>query len=133
MSSECYIRRELDLERLGIPARDGTAVEQDHRKIWQIFADNYFLFHGTPTGMWLNHELHDVFGVREQLTSRSAMRIYDLITDKLTSPAFRPRALYERFNIEVLTTTDTATSRLRTPQSHPSIGVEWTYSANFPA
>jgi glucuronate isomerase len=102
----------IRLEELGIPARDGTAVEQDHRVIWQRFADNYYLFRGTPTGMWLNHELYDVFGVREVLNSASAMRIYELIEEKLALPEFRPRALFERFNIEVLTTTDPATSSL---------------------
>lgn len=102
----------IALERLGIAEKNGGAVEKDHRRIWQLFADHHYLFRGTPTGMWLNHELHDVFGVREQLNSASAMRIYDLIAEKLTLPEFRPRALYERFNIEVLTTTDPATSTL---------------------
>lgn len=102
----------IPLERLGIPSRDGSEVEKDHRRIWQLFADNYYLFRGTPTGMWLNHELYDVFGVREQLTGDSAMRIYELIEERLTQPEFRPRALFERFNIEVLTTTDPATSQL---------------------
>lgn len=107
----------IQLEQLGIPSLDGTRVEQDHRRIWQIFADHYYLFRGTPTGMWLTHELYDVFGVREQLNSDSAMRIYDLIAEKLALPEFRPRALYERFNIEVLTTTDPATSRLEHHQA----------------
>lgn len=102
----------IGLEQLGIPARDGTPVEQDHRRIWQTFADNYHLFRGTPTGMWLTHELHDVFGVREKLTPASAQAIYDHIEACLTKPEFRPRALYERFNIEALCTTDPATSRL---------------------
>src|SRR5262245_49503967 len=102
----------IGLDQVGIAARDGGLVENDHRKIWQLFADHYYLFRGTPTGMWLNHELYDVFGVREQLTSASAMRIYDLIEEQLTQPEFRPRALFEHFNIEVLTTTDPATSRL---------------------
>lgn len=106
----------IALERLGIPARDGSAVETNHRRIWQLFADHYYLFRGTPTGMWLNHELYDVFGVREQLNSGSAMRIYELIEEKLASPEFRPRALYERFNIEVLCTTDPASSRLEEHQ-----------------
>jgi glucuronate isomerase len=102
----------IGLENLGIPTRDASKVDTDHRRIWQLFADHYYLFRGTPTGMWLNHELYDVFGVREQLNSASAMRIYDLIEEKLALPEFRPRALYERFNIEVLTTTDPATSTL---------------------
>jgi glucuronate isomerase len=102
----------VGLEQLGLPARDGTPVEQDHRKIWQTFADHYYLFRGTPTGMWLTHELADVFGVEEKLTPESAQRIYDQIAAKLAAPEFRPRALYERFNIEVLCTTDPATSTL---------------------
>ena len=102
----------VPLEQLGIAARDGTPVEQDHRRVWQTFADHYYLFRGTPTGMWLAHELYDVFGVREKLTSESAQRIYDRIEACLAAPEFRPRALYERFNIEVLCTTDPATSDL---------------------
>ena len=101
----------IALERLGLPDREGTA-ETDHRRIWQLFADNYYLFRGTPTGMWLDDELYDVFGVREKLNSASAQRIYDQIADCLTKPEFRPRAMYERFNIEVLCTTDPATSTL---------------------
>lgn len=107
----------IALERLGIPARDGSESELDHRKIWQLFADHYYLFRGTPTGMWLNHELYDVFGVREQLNGASATRIYELIEEKLTLPEFRPRALFERFNIEALTTTDPANSRLEHHQA----------------
>lgn len=102
----------IGLEQLGLPARDGAPVEQDHRKIWQTFADHYYLFRGTPTGMWLTHELADVFEVQEKLTSASAQRIYDQIAAKLATPEFRPRALYARFNIEVLCTTDAATSTL---------------------
>lgn len=114
----------IPLEKLGIPARDGTPVEQDHRRIWQTFADHYYLFRGTPTGMWLDDELYAVFGVREQLHSGSAMRIYDHIAEQLTKPEFRPRALYTRFNIEVLTTTDAATSRLEHHQAIQASG--WT-------
>ena len=102
----------IPLEKIGIPPkgdiRSGPAVEQDHRKIWQLFADHFYLFLGTPTGTWLNHELRDVFGVTQKLTSETAMDIYDQISDCLQKPEFRPRALYERFNIEVLTTTDAA-------------------------
>ena len=62
------------LEDLGIPARDGTAVEGDPRRIWQRVADHWHLFRGTPTGVWMAHELHELFGVREKLSSASAMR-----------------------------------------------------------
>lgn len=102
----------IALERLGVPTRDGSAVEQDHRKIWQLFADHYYLFAGTPSQAWLDHEFDDLFGVTEKLTAASAQRIYDHILDRLGWPEFRPRALFQRFNIEVLTTTDGASDTL---------------------
>lgn len=114
--------RGIGLETLGIPRLDGEPVESDHRKIWQIFADHFYLFRGTPTGMWLTDELQDVFGIREKLTGATAQTIYDQIADQLASPAFRPRALYERFNIEVLSTTDPATSRLDMHQTIKNSG-----------
>lgn len=105
--------RGVPMESLGIPTRDGAAVERDPRRIWQTFANHAYLFRGTPTGAWLAHELHDVFGVRQKLTSRTAPAIYEEIAEKLEMPEFRPRALFERFNIEVLTTTDSATDTLQ--------------------
>jgi len=102
----------IPLEKLGIPRQDGGPVETDPRKIWQIFADNFYLFRGTPTGAWLTHEFLDVFGVEEKLTGESAQDIYDQIAGKLAQPDFTPRCLYEQFNIEVLCTTDAATDRL---------------------
>ena len=102
----------VPLEDLGIPRVDGGPVEKDHRKIWQIFADHFHLFRGTPTAAWLAHELSLIFGVEEKLTSKSAQSIYDQVSEKLTLPEFRPRALFKRFNVEVLCTTDAATEPL---------------------
>lgn len=102
----------IALESLGVPRADGGEVESDHRKIWQTFADNFFLFRGTPTGMWLANELNDVFGVTDKLNSANAQKIYDQIADCLTQPEFRPRRLFERFNIEILATTDAAADTL---------------------
>src|SRR5690554_1394098 len=102
----------IRLEALGIPTRDGTEVEQDPRAIWQIFAEHWYLFRGTPTGAWLDHEFHEVFGIRQKLGGDTAQEIYDEIAEKLTLPEFMPRALFEQFNIEVLTTTDAATDSL---------------------
>ncbi len=103
----------ISMESLGVPAADGTAVEKDHRVIWQRFADHYFLFAGTPTGTWLDHEFYEVFGIRERLDSGSAMRIYDRILERLLTPEFLPRALFDCFGIEVLTTTDGAADTLQ--------------------
>ncbi len=102
----------VPLEALGIPTVDGSTVERNARRIWRVFASHYYLFRGTPTGIWLDHELHDVFGVRVKLTGETADRVYDEIAEKLVSAEFRPRALFERFNIEVLATTDAATDPL---------------------
>jgi glucuronate isomerase len=104
----------IPMESLGVP-RSGNAtgpLESDHRRIWQVFADNFFLFRLTPTGQWINQELHDVFHVEENLTSESAQRIYDLLVSLLAKAEFRPRALFHRFNIEILFTTDAATDPL---------------------
>jgi glucuronate isomerase len=104
----------IPLEALGVPRQDGKKegkkegqnVEQDPRKIWRLFAQSWHLFRGTPTRIWFSHALHDVFGVRERLSADSADRIFDRISDCLGRPEFRPRALFERFGIEVLATTE---------------------------
>lgn len=108
-----YITRMLHsqgvaMESLGISRRDGSPVEADPRKVWQLFADHWYLFQGTPTGYWLDYEFHELFGVRTRLTTATASRVYDQIAERLESPEFLPRALFERFNIEVLATTDAA-------------------------
>jgi len=102
----------ISLEQLGIARRDGQAIEHDHRRIWQLFAEHFYLFRGTPTGIWLRDELRDIFGIEEKLSGISAQHIYDQIVERLASPAFRPRALFERFNIQTLCTTDAATDPL---------------------
>ncbi|HTY36766.1 MAG TPA: glucuronate isomerase [Bacteroidota bacterium] len=102
----------IPLESLGIPALDGSRGEVDARKIWKLFGDHYYLFRGTPTGAWLNHEFSVVFGIKQRFSGATAMAIYDEIQAKLKTPKFRPRALFDRFNIEVLSTTDAATDTL---------------------
>jgi glucuronate isomerase len=108
----------VPLEALGIPRQDGVredfggAVETDHRKIWQTFADHFYLFRGTPSGVWLAHELYEVFGVKQKLAGATAQAIYDELVDKLVRPEYRPRALFDRFKIEVLCTTDGASDSL---------------------
>ena len=102
----------VPIERLGVATRDGTPAESDPRKAWQLFADHWKLFRGTPTAAWLGYELYQVFGVRTKLSGDAAQKIYDEIAEKLASPEFRPRALFERFKVEVLATTDAATDPL---------------------
>lgn len=96
----------VPLEALGVPRRDGGPVEIDGRAIWRLFARHFPLFRGTPTRIWFEHALEQVFGIDERLTDRNADRIYDRIADALPRPELRPRALYDRFNIEAIATTD---------------------------
>lgn len=102
----------IPLEALGIPAIDGSKVEKDPRKIWQIFADNFFLFRGTPSSLWLAYVFSVIFEIKEKLTSENAQKIYNQLQEKIDSPEFLPRNLFERFNIEVLSTTDAASDNL---------------------
>lgn len=102
----------IALEKLGIPRKDGAPVEKDHRKIWQTVCDHWYLFRGTPTSLWLREELRSTFGIEEKLNSTNAQSIYDTIVAQLQCSEFQPRALFERFHIEVLATTDAATSEL---------------------
>ncbi len=96
----------IALEDLGIAPLRGGARPRPPREIWRLFAIHYPLFRGTPSRLWLDHALHGVFGVEERLSAASADRIYDRIDACLTEPAFRPRALFDRFDIELLATTE---------------------------
>ena len=110
----------IALESLGIqPVPDAPASnaapeeERDHRVIWQTVCDHWHLFRATPTGVWIRDEVADVFDIKLKLNSANAGIIYDAIAEKLKSEAFRPRALFDRFNIEALATTDAATDSLQ--------------------
>jgi len=98
----------IKLEALGLKPLDGSACETDHRKIWRTFAEHYYVFRGTPSQVWLNHTFATVFGLDQRLTADSADYYYDVIAQKLALPEFRPRALFKRFNIEVIATTEGA-------------------------
>jgi glucuronate isomerase len=96
----------ISLESLGIPQLDGKEYA-DPREVWRIFAKNYFLFRGTPTRLWFDYALEHQFGLTKRLSAANADEYYDIIAARLQTPEFRPRALFEKFNIEVLSTTDT--------------------------
>ncbi len=103
----------IALDDLGIPRADGSTPESDPHKIWQLFAENYSLFRGTPSAGWLDHAFEHVFGLEEPLTAANAADYYAHIDQQLAQAAFRPRQLFERFNIEVLATTEGALDDLR--------------------
>jgi glucuronate isomerase len=96
----------VPLDALGIPRSDGSRAEVDPREAWRVFASRFHLFRGTPSSMWLNHVFHDVFGLRVRLDAATSDHYFDHINDALKTPDFRPRALFERFNIELIATTE---------------------------
>lgn len=121
----------IPLEDLGVPREDGGSVETDHRAIWQAFAENFHLFRGTPSGAWLRQELYEVFGIEQKLSGETAQDIYDEIEKKLALPGFRPRRLFETFNIEVLCTTDAASDSLEEHQAIRDSGWSGTVIPTF--
>jgi len=107
----------ISLESLGVPqggpeGDPGASERVDPREVWRIFAKNYFLFRGTPTRLWLDHVFQSLFGLDERLGPENADEYYEVIAKALATPEFLPRALYERFGIEVLATTDAAVDSL---------------------
>ena len=117
LSPDHYLYRMLysqgvPLETLGVPDRNGV-VTADPRSAWRVFAANQHLFRGTPSALWLSHVFSEVFGFDQALGSDTADDYYDRISEALATPQFRPRALFERFGIELLATTESPTDDLR--------------------
>ena len=103
----------VPLAALGVPRADGTVEREDPRGCWRTLAEHYHLFRGTPSRLWLDWVFAHVFELDAQLGRETADLYFDRIGEKLAQPAFLPRALYERFNIEVLTTTESPLDDLR--------------------
>lgn len=98
--------------KLGVPSQDGTEVEADGRAIWRTFFSHWHLFRGTPSRLWLEKTFTDVFGIDTPLRPDNADEVYDAVAERLAQPQFRPRALFTRFRIEVLATTEAPTDHL---------------------
>jgi glucuronate isomerase len=95
----------------------GVAQLADPRKVWRIFAEHYYLFRGTPTRIWLDYAFQELFGLTERLSARTADLYFDTISEKLSTPEFLPRSLYQRFRLEVLATTDSPLDSLSDHQA----------------
>ena len=111
----------IELEALGIgkPA----LTDEEARTVWRLFAENYHLFRGTPSRIWLDHVFSEVFNIEQRLSRDTADAYFDTISAALKTDAFKPRALFDRFNIEVLATTE---SPLDTLPFHDQIAAsEW--------
>ena len=111
----------IELEALGIgkPALS----DEEARTVWRLFAESYHLFRGTPSRIWLDHVFSEVFDIEQRLSSDTADTYFDTISAALQTDAFKPRALFDQFNIEVLATTE---SPLDTLPFHDQIAAsEW--------
>ena len=108
-----YVTRMLYSQ--GVPME--KLLTGNHREIWRTFCENFHLFRGTPSGIWLTHELNEVFGVDEKPSTSNADELFDTLSEKLAWPEFSPRRLFARFKIEVLCTTDSATDTLEYHQA----------------
>jgi glucuronate isomerase len=95
----------ISLPALGLRSTDGTPVAEP-REVWRALCANWQIFAGTPSRTWLEAELVEVFGISTAPSADSADALFDEVAELLTTPDFRPRALFERFRIEVLATTD---------------------------
>lgn len=114
----------IGLQRLGLASADGRDAEADPALVWQLFAENYHLFRGAPTRLWMDHVLAAVFGIEQRLDGSNAAAVYEQINRQLATPEFLPRALFERFNIEVIATTE---SPLDSLEAHRTLqGDAWT-------
>ena len=96
--------RGVDLAELGVGR--GPLDDADSRKAWRLLAEHWHAYAGTPSRLWMEHEFHQVFGLETVLSPATADDMYDEIAEKLAQPEFRPRALFDRFGIQVLATTD---------------------------
>jgi glucuronate isomerase len=90
--------------------------------VWRIFAQHYYLFRGTPTRLWLDFAFAELFGLTERLSAENADEYYEVIDKALQTPEFLPRALFERFKLEVLATTDAAVDSLEFHQAIKASG-----------
>ncbi|WP_426000103.1 glucuronate isomerase [Caulobacter sp. DWR1-3-2b1] len=95
----------VSLDSLKVRSKSGVPGT-DPREAWRLLARNFHLFRGTPSWIWLNHVFSQVFGMEVFFSAETSDLYFDTINEALATDAFRPRALFDRFNIETLATTE---------------------------
>jgi glucuronate isomerase len=110
-----YVTRLLHASGVGLDALGvgrGPLPEEQAREVWRALCAHWAVYRGTPVRFWLEAELSDIFDVDLMPSAETADAIYDRVAERLATDAYRPRALYERFGITVLATTDDPTDDL---------------------
>lgn len=102
----------VGLSDLGLPRRDTASPQPSARSVWRLLCEHWWAFRGTPSRYWLENELAEVFGVTTRPSPATADTLFDELSEKLATPQFRPRALFQQFGVEVLATTDDPCSDL---------------------
>jgi len=120
-----YIFRLLHASGLGLDFLKRGGTEQEARAAWRLLCENWHLLAGTSSGYWLNHEFATLFGIDEIPNAQNADRLYDLMAQHLATPEFLPRALFDRFNIAVMATTDDPIDDLA---AHRALAADPTFS-----
>ena len=120
------------LEELGIPRRTAARSRLIRAQIWRKFAKHYHLFRGTPTRLWLDQAFATCSASTERLSAANADHYYDRIAEAWRTPEFRPRALFERFSIEVIATTESPLDPLE-HHERSAIGLEGPRRHRLPA
>lgn len=103
ITSDHYVTRLLHAAGVSLGSLQSDA---DPREVWRTFARHQKVFAGTSVAVWFADSMTRVFGIAEPLTEANADELFDRIDAALAEPSLRPRALFERFRIEVLATTD---------------------------
>ncbi|MBU7588138.1 MAG: glucuronate isomerase [Sphingopyxis terrae] len=101
-----YVFRMLYSQGVALDALGIGNPDADPRESWRLFAQNYHLFRGTPSRMWMDWVFAEAFGFDVQFSAETSDLYYDHITQALATDAFRPRALFDRYRIEVIATTE---------------------------
>jgi len=94
----------VPLDALGVSR--GPLSEAEARQVWRLLCGHWDAYRGTPVRFWLESELAEIFEVSVRPSLETADAIYDQVADRLPKDDYRPRALHDRFRIQVLATTD---------------------------
>jgi glucuronate isomerase len=123
-----YVTRLLHADGVGLDALgvgEGALSEQRSREVWRLLCAHWDVFRGTQVRFWLEASLGDIFEVALRPSAETADAIYDHVAERLAQDAYRPRALFERFRIAVLATTDDPCDDL---SAHAALAADATFS-----
>jgi glucuronate isomerase len=112
----------IALDALGVSPKN-SGVKADPKEAWRLFAKHYYLFRGTPSQMWLDYVFANTFGIDTKLSEDTADSYYEIINSALSTDAFLPRSLFDRYKIEVLSTTESPLDNL--PHHKTILDSEW--------